>query len=226
MWVSNICRNISNVVLNQLTHLMSNWIGSGNAPTLWEGFYMPGEVGSPIYPIFQILPEACPYSYKRFALGCICYWGCLFWVLLPKCFYHFSEQDSEKSVVLPVLKILMAEETNLALSCFDTTADFCFWVVLFLLCDKSAQILPVFKLLGKKMQFVLVGWGLLFSQGSFQEFSFLWSYSSCSGDWEGTVPLAWLTASRTPTQGRSVFHWCCELGCFSVREQRPLKGRR
>lgn len=78
----------------------------------------------------------------------------------------------------------------------------------------------------KKMQLVLVGLRLRFSQHSFQEFCFLWSCSSRAGDWEGTVPLARLTASGMPSQGSFVFRGCSGLGCFSMLEQRWLKGQR
>lgn len=77
------------------------------------------------------------------------------------------------------------------------------------------------------MQFILfVGWRLLFSQHSFQEFTFLWSCSNCSNDWEGTVPSAWLTASRTPSQGRFVFHGCSGLGAEVEIAQKLQEGKR
>lgn len=78
-----------------------------------------------------------------FASDSICYWDCLVWVLLPKCVYHFRMQDLEKSVVLPELTFLMAEETNLVLPCFDKMAGSCFWAAFFLPCDKSHQFLLV-----------------------------------------------------------------------------------
>lgn len=76
------------------------------------------------------------------------------------------------------------------------------------------------------MQFILVGWRLLFSQHSFQEFTFLWSCSNCSNDWEGSVPSALLTASRTSSQGRFVFHGCSGPGAEGKIAQRPQKGKR
>lgn len=93
--------------------------------------------------IFLFLP-VCVYTVKiflgwAFASSSICYWDCLVWVLLPKCVYHFRMQDLEKSVVLPALKFLMAEETNLVLPCFDTMVGSCFWAAFFLPCDKSHQ---------------------------------------------------------------------------------------
>lgn len=92
-------------------------------------------------------------------------------------------------------------------------------------CDWSTQISPVFQLLSWKAGLFMLGRDFYFLI-SFQEFPFLWCCSSCSSNWEGTVSLMWLIASRTPSQGRFVFHGCFGLGCFSVLQQRWLKGQK
>lgn len=191
---------------------------------------MKSEVGRSIYPIFWFLLVHV-FTVKIFpcwvfASGSICYWDCLVWVLLPKCFYYFRMQDLEKSVLLPALKFLMADETNLVLPCFDTMAGFCFWAVFFLPCDKFHQFLLVFLISGKNNA-VCSCWvetSILIAQFPRIHFSlillklFQWLGGHC--------PLS-MTHSLQDTQPRQIcLSWVFWAWCWRRDSQRPQKGKR
>lgn len=99
---------------------------------------------------FSVSSRSAPIQLKDISMLGFCFWVFVTGAVCFECFYHLRNQNLEKYVALPVLKILIGEETNLALLCSDSTAGSCFSVALFLPCNKSAQILLVFNFWVKK----------------------------------------------------------------------------
>lgn len=219
MWVSSIRINIENVVLNQLIHLISNWSGSGNP------YYQHCENGfiwtlrlAVQYILYFSFFWKCTYAVKKHFYAAFLLQALLLVLsslsVAAQLFLPFQGARLVETCCLPVLNIPMAIEPEFGTTLFWHNGSF-----LLLRCIVSAmwQICPdfaSFETFGEIMQFALVRLETSFFSVQLPGISFYLVMLSCSGDGEGTVPLAQLTAFRMPSQGGFVFNECSRLRFF------------